>query len=1578
MSSCEASTRQDLSLAQQTCSVPCAQRVQHVDEMKSERATTQTFQILNTTSAIFDDDDEGFVSFQSGGHYQNGDDSAGSEHRSKGFLVALLVLNLYFDSSVALWQNVYKDAQLSRDGPNCEAVHDWVFKNREGFAARANKTFHAAPGCPASIVEGLKKPQLSQQASLLFRRLSVSEEVMREDRLCSWQAVVSLPTARLKCKPQGFTKGCALSFQATCLELVKECFHIGRLLKFSAVGIMFGCGAVFSFLAQDALSPGSYALYAQSGVVVVPIIWRLMFRKPLAVLTWIHIGVIAIGIVAYRVSEIDLDHLFDGIGLLWVLLKVLMAGLGSVIAELLLKQDTSLPFTVQVACILPSKALACLLTIWLIPGPDMEWPNHLPDRLQRVALPAAFLRWSIPPNEPVVATQLLATFVGAVALIDRHFREAGQLQHFELSVFGFVFSYVLMLSHRGPIMSVISAFAAALAGACFVTLVVRVNMQVQSLCFVSGLCTAWVGMKLFKRRVLPGAAIGFFCGMFLLPLAMEQLFPVEEFQAAFEVIEEFLPSLRKDALELMVITFQTQVALGYLGVAFIQSAQVRKNLLLTVDRRHETPTSAAHFARHAIGFMAFVAIPYMLERTLMENVGHYTFAIFANKVERSLRIQNLINSVVASTFDIIKREIFSLPKLAFLPGILISNPLLVLLLLHANIGLDFARAKVIGHLNGRIEILRRNIQDLGSRRSEVEQHDTNSAEALLRVGATHIAEAQWRKITLQLQEMTLRYQVLNLFRGFIDHLYKLDIVVPGIECAMAYLLQFQAITAADIWVFTRVVEDAMLFVLENLKSNVRRLRALSENLAAHANRTRHTCNVAKSEGTRFQEKQKDLGDHGVRLQNFTYRRGHVRVRFKDMVLRAGKVYAITGANGCGKSTFFALLASCGHFSAALPPGMSEVDKDWEDGSLPLLDNSGVMRGIALPSDDIVEISQQMYCPLYIEPMTWLQRHVAGREESPQIPQLLSELDFAKESSGGLRDFHSLETNWYGKLSGGQRSKAELISQVFLRHRCPDILLIDEALAPLDADSKILVQRKLKSFCNESVLLVIHHLDSHSQCVSSGGFFDDNLHFENGTASLIGTCQPGREHEAFSQQREQLRRQSDAMAAETAAQNGKALKPEPTGVKEGGKNATATPKKHGHHSNQNDKLVQEAMIPLGAFAVGLLLYLFQQIIPAVLAVYFGAQAGFSLYMKVVLSNTTISQELNIDGIPAGFLVTAIQQVVAFIVLLVVVAVLYVTPYRYTPRRLNSWSEVFCVLLFSLAFSANIGLNNFSLSLLAVSLNMIIRSCLPLVTLIFQQILGPCIPDLATSVRIAEVVLMVAGVVFAALATLAKSHGSHSSESKHLGLGVFVCSLSDVACAVNLILASVFGSVLKPALNPVDTIFYMAVPCAICLIPASIWVYHPVDWPNFGELSDTQVLKKVMELSPNTVLWVVLSGVIAAGYNVLQYTVVQKLSASHAAFAGNFNKAATILLSICMGLESLPGGFWTAVGFQVGFLSSLSLDDLDQAPRESDVVSNYRQHWSLHKLQHVEIQRESLETSRERICSCQVLEHQPRST
>ena len=267
-----------------------------------------------------------------------------------------------------------------------------------------------------------------------------------------------------------------------------------------------------------------------------------------------------------------------------------------------------------------------------------------------------------------------------------------------------------------------------------------------------------------------------------------------------------------------------------------------------------------------------------------------------------------------------------------------------------------------------------------------------------------------------------------------------------------------------------------------MKSHVARLKELAQNLAAQKTRIGHTCEIASSTGA-------GVGIQSVVLQNLTYWRGPVQVHIKHVALERGKVYAITGANGCGKSTLLSLLVSCGTF-AALPTGMEQ----------------GSVKGqISLPSNDIVEITQQMYCPLYIEPIKWLQRKT--KSEMQQARRLLSELDFIRDIND--INIESVETNWYSKLSGGQRSKVELVSHVFLREKCPDILLIDEAMAPLDFASKHLVQQKLKSFCNESVVLVIHHLDAHNQCVSSGGFFDDNLHFDQGVATLVGTCGDGK-------------------------------------------------------------------------------------------------------------------------------------------------------------------------------------------------------------------------------------------------------------------------------------------------------------------------------------------------------------------------------------------------------------------------------------------------------------------------------------
>ena len=43
-------------------------------------------------------------------------------------------------------------------------------------------------------------------------------------------------------------------------------------------------------------------------------------------------------------------------------------------------------------------------------------------------------------------------------------------------------------------------------------------------------------------------------------------------------------------------------------------------------------------------------------------------------------------------------------------------------------------------------------------------------------------------------------------------------------------------------------------------------------------------------------------------------------------------------------------------------------------------------------------------------------------------------------------------------------------------------------------------------------------------------------------------------------------------------------------------------------------------------------------------------------------------------------------------------------------------------------------------------------------------------------------------------------------------------------------------LLPGTAKMLRIFYMALPCALTLLPASLYASHPVDWPNFGVLTD----------------------------------------------------------------------------------------------------------------------------------------------
>merc|ERR550525_2002027 len=313
--------------------------------------------------------------------------------------------------------------------------------------------------------------------------------------------------------------------------------------------------------------------------------------------------------------------------------------------------------------------------------------------------------------------------------------------------------------------------------------------------------------------------------------------------------------------------------------------------------------------------------------------------------------------------------------------------------------------------------------------------------------------------------------------------------------------------------------------------------------------------------------------------------------------------------------------------------------------------------------------------------------------------------------------------------------------------------------------------------------------------------------------------------------------------------------------------------------------------------------------------------------VIEKGTTIETtgetvENDLTGFPAGFALTALQQVISFAVFILYFGAVYFTPYKYVPKQLNSKFEVFCVIIFGFVFCMNIALNNFSLSLISIAVNLIIRSCLPLTTFLSQQGLSMCNLFPKKPFRILELILMCIGVMCAGIFTWASIQAKGESKKGEdkgamlLIIGVLVCIASLLCGSLNLALAGVLGTSVH--LNPMDTVAYMAVPATIFLLPFIVFLQKPVpgEWPKvFGKdtATDMEIFFGLLGLCGKHAgatknLWLaILSGVFSFIYNIIQFTIVHTLSPSATAFGGNFNKAALIFLSYIF-MDPLPKAPW----------------------------------------------------------------------
>jgi len=329
----------------------------------------------------------------------------------------------------------------------------------------------------------------------------------------------------------------------------------------------------------------------------------------------------------------------------------------------------------------------------------------------------------------------------------------------------------------------------------------------------------------------------------------------------------------------------------------------------------------------------------------------------------------------------------------------------------------------------------------------------------------------------------------------------------------------------------------------------------------------------------------------------------------------------------------------------------------------------------------------------------------------------------------------------------------------------------------------------------------------------------------------------------------------------------------------------------------------------------------------LVLYFGAQSFMNIFMsyvsksRVILprdsliiahNGTEVVLTKNLTGCPAGFVVTAFQQVISFILFIIYFVAVFYTPYKYMPKRLNSMYEYLSVIIFGMVFALNIALNNFSLGYISIGVNLILRSCLPLSTYVSQQFLAKFDMYAKKPFQALEVLLMTIGVLCAIVFTLAdlygsdkKSHSSGGGESFSKFVGVVACVASVLCGSLNLALAGVLG---ETKLSVLDTVAYMAIPATLTLIPVILFFSKPVPagWHEVSSgqtMTDWQILQFTWKYGRETVAVMALSGVLSFAYNIIQITIVHTLSPSATAFGGNFNKAAlTFLTLLCPFLQT----------------------------------------------------------------------------
>jgi solute carrier family 35 protein C2 len=223
----------------------------------------------------------------------------------------------------------------------------------------------------------------------------------------------------------------------------------------------------------------------------------------------------------------------------------------------------------------------------------------------------------------------------------------------------------------------------------------------------------------------------------------------------------------------------------------------------------------------------------------------------------------------------------------------------------------------------------------------------------------------------------------------------------------------------------------------------------------------------------------------------------------------------------------------------------------------------------------------------------------------------------------------------------------------------------------------------------------------------------------------------------------------------------------------------------------------------------------------------------------------------------------------------------------------------LLALAIIHGVDVGLENFSIVYISISLNQIIKATVPAMTLVLSWLFED---RHYTTQMVLSTALTVVGAILAVL---------NNPQIKEDGVyGIVAACLSAVAGAVSTIL---LGLLLQRAkINAVTISFASSLPSALVLLPA----FFAYEWP---VLTDSSHFAHKYD---DTHIWLAVVAVLACFYNLSRLYLIKFTAAHYSVVAGNVKVAVIVLLSMAVfgdhggfSAQNWAGVVLTIIGFTV---------------------------------------------------------------